>query len=207
MGNILVHLLLIEKWEDAPLVATDTRRTNPTRSPASTVVYLIPKSECTTVVPRNRTGVNSPPASILSQVRRSRSHQRLSKPPVLPPTSTWLPSAVRNRSTFALEFTHGMWSASTRCFPAPVLIDSRPVCVTPMVRPSSRPPVLTSETCSSQSVPLLIEYHMLRRLSVALSSSSPAARLSSSRENTVSPRSLTVISEDCKRIRKSWAMA
>merc|ERR1711879_399247 len=97
-------------------------------------------------------------------------------------------------------------SASTRCSRAPVLIDFRLVCVTPTVRLSVSLPVSTLAPFLSPSEQRERTLSMLRRLSVVPSSSSLAAKRSSSPVNTVSPSTLTPISRECKHLVRSRAM-
>merc|ERR1711957_1158717 len=112
----------------------------------------------------------------------------------------------KSHSISALESTHGMWYASTRCFPAPVLIDSRPVCVTLTERPFSRPLVSTSDQCSSPSALLPKRCPSLVRPSVAQSSSSPEDRPCSCPGSSDSPKLSTLISRDSSRITRPSPM-
>merc|ERR1711957_826771 len=130
----------------------------------------------------------------------------LSKLRVLPLTSTLPLRPPKSHSISALESTHGMWYASTRCFPAPVLIDSRPVCVTLTERPFSRPLVSTSDQCSSPSALLPKRCPSLVRPSVAQSSSSPEDRPCLCPGSSDSPKLSTLISRDSSRITRSSVM-
>merc|ERR1712087_460980 len=186
--------LFSKKWEEDPQSATGTRKTSHILSLVSTVVCPTPNSVSTMVEGRNRTGTCSPTASILSQRRRNRSHPNVYKPLVLLPTNTWLLELVKKVSASVLEFTPGTSSASTRCFPAPVLIDFRPVCATPTERPSASVLVSTSEPSLSPSERNPRVSITPRKPSEEPNLRLPAVRWSSSPESSDSPSTLCLTS-------------
>ena len=188
--RVSVHICLVIilfKWDADPLVATDTKRTNPTLSHAITVVCLTPRFVSTTLVRKSHSGMTSLAACISSQKRRKWLVLNLLSQLVLLPTSTWPPRQVKTLSTCVSVFTHGTLSASIRCCHALVQIDSSKVCVKLSVSLTLRPLALLLIKFLCPSEPNQILLSTQKKLSTELVSSLLVVRLYSSPVSTDSP--------------------
>ena len=108
---------------------TDTVKTNPTLNHATCVVYPNQRFAFTTSETNGLPRLNFHFAHIYVLVKENKSPPTLLKLPVSKPTNIWPRPVVKKDFTCASDATLTTSSVSTKCFPVPVPIDFKPVCV------------------------------------------------------------------------------